>query len=438
MARRAPVDRVSADDLMSLVAERGSLPLQVAAVLTLDVTAGLDVAEALRELGRRAAGVPRLTQRLEAVPLGCGRPIWVDDPGFTAANHVRAVPCPGPGGERAVLDLAAALVTSALPRDRPLWTAVLVTGVADHEAALIVVFHHVLADGIGGLAVLAVLVDGARAGVVPAARPRASVRELLVDAWRERLRAVARLPAELRRLAAGMAELRPALGRLERTSLTRATGPRRRFASIRFDRQRMRLAAHPAHATVNDVVLTAVGGALRRLLASRGESVDRFVISVPFSSRRRASGEELGNRSGVIPIVVPASGNPAARLAAVAAATRAAKLSPPGASTALLGPLFRLLARLGLYERFIDRQRMIHTFVSTLRGPDEPVSLFGCPVDAIAPLSVAGGNVTVSFAVLSYAGSVNITVIVDPDCCPDVAVLEGALAAELEALAPHA
>ena len=69
----------------------------------------------------------------------------------------------------------------------------------------------------------------------------------------------------------------------------------------------------------------------------RGERVDEFIVSVPFSSRRHASAD--------------------------------AKRAPRGGTNVVLGPAFRLLAHLGVYERFINRQRRTHTFVTNLRGP---------------------------------------------------------------------
>ncbi len=185
---------------------------------------------------------------------------------------------------------------------------------------------------------------------------------------------------------------------------------------------------------MNDVVLSAIAAALHRLLASRGEQVDQFVISVPFSARRQASAGDLGNQSGVIPLCVSGVGDPAQRLETLAEATRAARGAQRGASTALLGPFFRLLAAAGLYRWFIDRQRVIHTFVSNLRGPDSRLSFLHCPITNIIPLSAATGNVTVSFAVLSYAGSLTITLIADPDTCSDLAELRDALEEELRLL----
>ena len=475
------IDRVSVDDLMSLATDRGSAPLQVGAVLLLDTSGGLDPRRALEMLLRRIESVPRLRQRLMRPPARYGRPVWVDDPQFSAANHLFAELCPAPGGERAVLEVAARVIGTRLPFDRPLWSATLVTeakaraetdvgtasgsgtGDAASVSALIIVFHHVLADGIGGLAVLANLVDGPDPAGSTAPRerpgggsgggsarplfprPAPSSAALVADARAERIRSLRRLPADLRRLAGAAAVLRSALRvHVKPSSLNRHTGTRRRFASIRLDLARVHAAARAHDATVNDVVLTAIAGALNRLLVSRGEVPEQperpgdsgtVVISVPFSARTHTTARDLGNQSGAVPLALPGSGDPFTRLAVVAGVTRTAKTSPPGASTALLGPFFRLLALLGLFQWFIDRQRLIHTFATNLRGPQTLLKLFGCPVTDLVPLTVPSGNVTISFAVLSYAGSLRITITVDPDACPDLPLLRRALKAELDALA---
>ena len=107
---------------------------------------------------------------------------------------------------------------------------------------------------------------------------------------------------------------------------------------------------------------------------------------------------------------------------------------PRGASAALLGPVFRLLARLGIFHWYIDRQRLVNTFVTNLRGPDARLTFLDAPIVDVLPVALVTGNVTVSFAVMSYAGSLVVTVIADPDACPDVAVLGELLAGELHAL----
>lgn len=431
-------DRVSPDDLMSLASERGSTPMQVGAVLMLDAREGLDPGLVAEAIAHRVTAVPRLRQRLVKVPWGFGRPVWVDDRDFTVSAHFSLTRCPAPGGGSAVLGVAAEMLLTRLPRDRPLWTATLVTDTGLGGAALIIVFHHVLADGIGGLAVLARLVDGAAESpdsdsVFPVRMP--SLKHLAVEAAADRLRSARNFPEVLRRLGGAASQLRPVFnGRLARSSLNKPTGPKRRIESVRVDLSQIHRAARAHQATVNDVVLSAIAAALHRLLAVRGELVDEFVISVPFSARRETGVDDLGNQSGVIPLRVSGVGDPARRLESLAETTRAAKKAQRGASTAMLGPFFRLLAATGLYRRFIDRQRLIHTFVTNLRGPESSLSFAGCPVTSIIPLSAATGNVTVSFAVLSYAGSLTVTLIADPDTCPDLPELRDALAEELQVL----
>lgn len=325
------------------------------------------------------------------------------------------------------------MLATRLPRDRPLWTARLVTDCGEGEAALILMFHHVLADGMGGLAVLASLVDGAAAvPESPYPRPMPSRRRLAIDAAKEVTRGFGQLPTALRRLRVALSQLRPVAGMSPaRCSLNTPTGQRKKFATVQVDLGRTLRAAHAHHATVNDVVLSAIAAALHRLLTTRGEQVDEFVISVPFSARHEAGASDLGNQSGVIPLRIRGVGDPAHRLELVAEDTRAAKQTQPGASTALLGPFFRLLAWAGLYRRFISHQRLIHTFVTNLRGPQTRLSFLGNPITGLIPLTVATGNVTISFAVLSYANSLTITLIADPDACPDLSGLQDILTEEL-------
>jgi diacylglycerol O-acyltransferase len=430
-----PIDRATADDLVSLATDVGAAPMQVGAVLRLD-GGGLDPHQVAAAVEDRIRAVPRLRQRLVRTGWGGGRPVWVDDADFDLAGHLRTVACPAPGDEDALLAVAADIIGTPLPADEPLWRMALVTDLDGDRTALIVAFHHVLADGIGGLAVLANLVDGATAGpVVDFPRPPPSSRELVRDAVRGHLASLADLPASVRRLRAAFTQLRPAAGAHPAPcSLNRPTGSRRRFVVVRAPLDDVRRTAHAHGATVNDVVLAAVAASLRTLLLSRDETVDRFVVSVPVSARRETSATDLGNQTGAVPIEVPATGDPVTRLEAIAESTRAAKQTARAASTALLGPIFRLLARLGIFRWFIDRQRLVHTFVTNLRGPEAQLSFLGLPIVDILVVALITGNVTVSFAVLSYAGTLGITVIADPDRCPDLDALRDALQHELDQL----
>src|SRR5690606_40824425 len=168
----------------------------------------------------------------------------------------------------------------------------------------VAVVHHVLSDGIGGLAVLAALVDGAhvpRPTSEPAPMP--SLRELFADATSSRLRVLTMLPERVRRLRAGLAELAP--GTVEhapRTSLNRPTGRRRRLAVVRVDLTAVHDGARSHGGTVNDAIVTAAAGALHATCARRGDDVESLVVSMPVSARRETSASRLGNEVGTRPL----------------------------------------------------------------------------------------------------------------------------------------
>jgi diacylglycerol O-acyltransferase / wax synthase len=433
---RPVIERTSRTDLMQLASDLPGSPMQVAAVLVLSGASTLTLAAVREVIGDRIRAVPRLRQRLVRTPIGGGRPVWVDDPDFAVGNHVGAVRCPAPGDETAMLGVVADTVAHRLPASRPLWSATLVTSLSDDRAALVVMLHHVLADGIGGLAVLARLVDGSPGPAdIDFPRPPPTRRALLLDASAARCRALARLPAGCRQVRAAFAEL--AAGRSTgppRSSLNQPIGPGRSMAVVRADLDAVRRVAHAHGATVNDVVLTAVTGALRAVLRHRGENVDRFVVSVPVAGRRQATAGHLGNQVGVMPVAVTVSGDPQQRLAAIAETTRERRPADPGASAALLGPVFRVLAGLGVFRWFVERQRLVTTMVTNLRGPDVRLSFLGARITDVVPVSPITGNVTVVFAVLSYAGALVLTVVVDPGRCPDLPFLRAQLQTELDRL----
>jgi len=426
-----PIERLSSADLVQMASESSGAPMQVGAVLLLRSATRTETA--VRDaLAERIRAVPRLRQRLVAAPLGCGRPVWVDDPGFDIARHVRRVQCPAPGDEHALLGVAAGVVTDRLPRDRPLWAATVVAGLCGGDTAIVLVLHHVVADGIGGLAVLARLVDGAPPpplSLFPAPAPTGG--RLFLDALRARLGAAAHV-AELR---AAADELVPSsTRRLPRCSLNRPTGPGRVLAVARAELAAVHAVGQAHDATVNDVVLTAVAGALSTVLEHRGEHADTIVVSVPISSRRDASANQLGNQAGVMPVAVPATGDRLQRLKATGGLARLRKTATPGSSAALLDPAFRILARMGALRWFINRQRLINTFVTNLRGPAHGMTLLGAEISAVIPVALITGNVAVAFAVLSYSGDLVVTIVADPENCPDLPLLKGALQSELDAL----
>lgn len=446
-----PYERASGNDLMHLAYDRADAPAQVGAVLVLCPLGEPPTVGAVRAaLAERIAAVPRLRRRLQPVPLGSGRPIWVDDPGFDIDGHVERASWPPPYDEAALLELAVATVQRPLPRDRPLWSITLVTGARDGSYALVVRVHHTLADGQSAIGLLGCLADGGsratRAAGFPLPPPERRV--LAAEALRARLAGVAAVRVSVPNLLRAAAELR--LTRMvpaPRCSLNRPTGPRRRLATARVDLALVRAAARARGASLNDAVLTASLGALRALLLDRGEAVGRLVVAVFVSGRSRVIAGGLGNQVGVVPLSLPAAAASPEALREVAGITgaalrRAAAPTPrPGmgarrTTASLLEPLFRTAGRLGVTKWYFNRQRRVNVFVTTLRGPAAEISMFGHPVRRIIPIANTSGNVSVVLTALSYAGSLVVSVLSDPDACPDADRLVGYLTRAFTALSP--
>lgn len=437
---RSPVDRASSNDLTTLATDRGPVPMNIGAALIQDSADELDFAVIRTVLAQRVPAIRRLRQRLIPAPPGCGRPYWVDDPGFDLSRHLAEVRLAPPGGADQLLQELSSLVCARLDRSRPLWAARWVTGLEHGRTGLILVMHHAMADGLGGLAVLAALSDEFSADLPldPAVPPQPAPGRwaLAVDAARGRSIAAKHAAGSLRHGLTGLRELgtggRPK--RAERTSLNRPTGPRRCLTTVTVPLAHVIEAGHRRGATVNDVVLTAVSGALRVILARRGEHPEELVISVPISARREAAPGELGNRVGVVPVPVPMIPDAEARLGRIAATTRVGRSGHRGSSAAPLGLVFRTLGALRLFQPFIDHQRLVHSFETNVRGPADPISFAGHRVEGIIPVAVNPGNVGVSFDVLSYAGRLLVTVVADPDIVPDQELLTRQLRAEFAVL----
>src|SRR5690348_1872991 len=133
--------------------------------------------------------VPRYRQRLAFVPLGQGRPRWVDDPHFNARYHIRHTALPAPGSDEELKRLAARVFGQRLDRSKPLWEIWLVEGLDDGRFALLSKTHHALVDGVSGVDIVSVLFDTAPDPAPPAPpstawlpRPVPTSTELLAEA----------------------------------------------------------------------------------------------------------------------------------------------------------------------------------------------------------------------------------------------------------------
>ncbi|MDX6687022.1 MAG: diacylglycerol O-acyltransferase / wax synthase, partial [Baekduia sp.] len=184
--------RLTALDSSFLHLENGGAHMHVAAVMTFEGPPPLYV-DLVDALDSRLHLVPRYRQRLAFVPLGQGRPRWVDDPHFNARYHIRHTALPAPGSDDDLRRLAARIFGQQLDRNKPLWEIWLVEGLSENRFAILSKTHHALVDGVSGVDIVSVLFDASPdpAPTAPPSqpwlpRPVPTRSELLAEALLER------------------------------------------------------------------------------------------------------------------------------------------------------------------------------------------------------------------------------------------------------------
>ena len=158
-------DRLTAQDTVFLRIEDDRQPQHVGSLSVYDAATWRDgdgrfrIDDLRTFIDGRLHRVPRMRQRLMEVPLGQGRPIWVDDARFDIAYHVRLTALPRPGDDDQLLELMGRLQSLPLDRARPLWELWFVDGLTDDRMALIIKTHHALGDGLANVDLGMALLD---------------------------------------------------------------------------------------------------------------------------------------------------------------------------------------------------------------------------------------------------------------------------------------
>jgi WS/DGAT/MGAT family acyltransferase len=444
---RTVMDRLSGQDLSMLWPDDFGWPQDIGVIAVLDGTELFDADGRLRlgkirdTITRRLHLVPRLRQVVYRPRWGFGRPLWADVPSFDVAHHVRTLPLPAPADEQQLLRACEELHRRRLDRSRPLWELWLLPGLCDGRVGMFMKMHHVIADGVAGMALFGTLLDPAPAAnalAAPAWKPAPVPpgRELLFDNVRRHAAAMSGSASRLAHPVRTVRQVRHAWSALRevfgeepgpRTSLNRPIGPGRRIALSRGRLQPAKDVAHTAGAKVNDVVLAAIAGGLRDLLQSRGECLDRLVLraAVPVSLHGGSPGQARGNLDGGMLVPVPV-GEPdtVQRVGLIAADTvqRKTKVIRPAETGVMTSATaWKIMLRL------MARQRFANFYVANVPGPSVPLYLAGARILELFPVVPLNGNITLGIGVLSYAGQLNFTAIGDWDSCPDLPVFVSGL-----------
>jgi WS/DGAT/MGAT family acyltransferase len=412
--------------------------------------------EVVRE--RLVERYPRFRRRIVEPRLGIGLPSWEDDPDFDLDLHLHHIALPAPGDKAALQDLVGDLMIRPLDRARPLWEMYVVDGYGEGTAVLSRM-HHAIADGIALARVLLSLTDEAPEGAIAPPEPEQAghgVLDALTAPARMGLHAAEVALTEGRELAAaprsetaalvraGLADGR-ALAKLlltgsDRDSALRgAPGVIRRVAwTDRIALEEVKAIGHATGTTVNDVVLTAVTGALHRYLADRGDVPPTIRVMVPFNLRPldRPLPSELGNRFGLVYLELPVGiEDRAERLAAVHRQMDQIKRTPEGVvSYAILGAIGAtpLPAEQRLVGVFSSKVTGVMTNVP---GPRRPVYFAGTRVAGVLGWVPAAGDIGMGVSIFSYDGGVTVGLQTAASLVPDPDTIVETVGGELLGLA---
>ena len=402
---------------------------------------------------------PRYRQKVRFVPLGVSEPMWVDDPYFDVAYHLRHTAVPPPGTDEQLRTMAARVFSQHLDRARPLWEIWMVEGLENGRWALLSKVHHCMVDGVAATDLMSVMF-GDDAAPAPADTwrpgPEPSDVELLVRGAYHRVRhpaeqasAAVRARSELLRgtvkMMRAIAAVAPTL-RPSTSSLTGPIGPHRVWSWASAPLSDVKDVRSSLGGTVNDVVLAIVTGGFRDLLLERGEEIPRrrtVRTMVPVSVRLPGERGVYNNRVSAVFARLPVGiDDPDERLALIRDEMDDIKSSGQAVAGDVLAQLsgFAPPMLLALGSRAATRSAGLNmdTVTTNVPGPQRPVRALGRRLLESYPYVPIAGTIRIVVAIFSYDGSLYFGVTGDRDHAADIGVLTAGIESGLAELCERA
>ena len=390
-------------------------------------------------------------QRIVQLPYGLDHPYWIEDANFDLEFHVRHIALPKPGDWRQLCIQAARLHARPLDRNKPLWEMYVIEGLDDVDGlppgsfAIQTKIHHAAIDGVSGTEIATAIHD-----LSPDAVPPPPEREWIAESEPTlvelALRSTVNNIRQPWRFAQVLAEAAPPIVRsllekrgedeeepadVPRTRFNGKVSPHRVFEAQSFslaDVKQIRKSVDGA--TVNDVILSVCGGALRRYLTHHKElPKEPLSAFAPISVRTADEAGTAGNKvSGMVACLHSDEPDPVRRLEKVRNSTRESKQMTEaiGARSLtdvtqfmpgmLAGVAGRLVARTGLMRRMAP---MANCVVSNVPGPQVPLYFTKAEMVANFGLGLPLDGMGLFHAVLSYNGAVTVSVVGCREQLPD-------------------
>jgi diacylglycerol O-acyltransferase / wax synthase len=457
------MDRLSGLDASFLYLETPEQLMHVCGLIVLDPSTmpdGYTFDSFKREIERRVSDVPQFQRKIRRVPLGLDHPLWVRDEHFDIERHVHRLALPQPGGYDELVELCGHLAGQRMDRGRPLWEMWVIEGYDDDKVVVFMKMHHAGVDGVSGANLMSHLCS-LEPDAPPVAEPepyRPSIvppdLELLGRGLLAQLSkpvAVARLltpttqflSRTVSRAREGTAMAAPFSA--PRTSFNGTITGHRSVGVANMSLEDVKAVKNATGTTVNDVVLTVTGGALRSWLADRDELPETSLLaSVPVSVRERSARTVGANKvSAMFAKLFTDVEDPLDRLAQMSEANRNNKEHHQAVGADALQDwaefaaprTFGLAVRAYAGLKLAEKHPVVHNLVvSNVPGPPVPLYFMGARIVSLYPLGPVFHGAGVNVTVASNNGELNVGIMACREMVPHVSDLVQRFPEELAAL----
>jgi len=452
------IEIVSPVDTAWLSMDEPTNLMMVNAIIVFDEP--LDADRVRQVLEYRWLQYERFKQRVVRSPIPFFRPYWETDPNFDLDMHLQRIALPAPGNRAALEDLVSDLMSMPMDFSRPPWKFYIIENYGD-GCAVMGRLHHALADGMALVAVLLSMTDFYPDAPLVPTEPLNPLPEggLMSSLAREMTNTANLFRRTADRAVQGavsavqdtgkvweIGEGGAGLGLAATRLVARSPDPKSRLKGKLGVMKRaawskaipladIKLIKNNLGGTVNDVLVTAVAGGLRRYLVGKGDDVAdlEFRAAIPVNLRGEADGGKLGNKFGLVFLTLPISiEEPLMRLTEVRRRMEALKQSAE--APVVLGVLGMMGMATDRFRELVVRilEPKATIVLTNVPGPPIPLYLAGRKIKEIMFWVPQAGRLGVGVSILSYAGNTYLGIATDAGLVPDPdLVLEG-MYAELD------
>nr|WHV03916.1 putative wax ester synthase/acyl-CoA:diacylglycerol acyltransferase [uncultured bacterium] len=423
-------------------------------------------------------------RRVVEVPFGIDRPYWIEDPNFDLDYHLRHLAIPAPGDNQQLAAQVARIIGRPCDRSKPLWECYVLEGLESGDFALLTKIHHATVDGAAGAMLSVMLLDNAPDTplAVPGELPPPDSVPSEGEMWLRGIGNLVRSPDRVTRIGLRLAQQVAEAARVEgagkvvsaarnmvsgsrsrprddrdsapevpstsapSTSLNKMISAHRRVAFGSVELDRIKEIKNAAGVTLNDVVMAACSGALRKYLAAKDDlPEDPLIGMIPVSIRTGDEADPWTNRvSGIFCALPTHLEDPTEQMAFVHEAMVAAKsdwdllpadmmvdiadMAPP----VLAARAARVAAALRIADRLNPPMNLI---ISNVPGPRNPLYLRGAKMKHNIPVSTIADGQALNITVQSYLNTLDFGLVADRDIVPDLWDLCDLCVEEVEVIA---